>query len=363
MKRSRIDKSITPPSVRTAALYALNITLMIYLLFVVMFFYGRSAVIPYEDPHPPRMPFNFYFLLFGFATTYLYIFILFCVNFSVLKMNRYDNTVRTTIAILATLLIALLWSNIILWTQRLIFDLPGPGPRALRGEFMRDFVLGGLVVFSSQIIVLNHKRQQMAFENQVLKAEYEKARYEALKSQVDPHFLFNTLNTLNSIVKTDPDNAQEYIQKLSAVFRYTMQNRQSTTLAEELEFTRDYCALMQIRYGENLNFEFDISAKYNAYCVVPFSVQTLVENAIKHNVISNRQPLTVTIHTDPDDTITVSNRINAKTEPEAGKGIGLANLAERYRLMWERDITIRQTDGVFSVRIPLIAEHNAIGKQ
>ena len=247
--------------------------------------------------------------------------------------------------------------------QDLIFDLPDPDNRAVRGSFMRDLILGSLTVFSSQLMYASYRRQLMVVENETLKAEYERARYETLKNQVDPHFLFNTLNTLSSIINTDPVKAQKYVQKLSSIFRYTIQERDTTTLAEEVKFTKDYCDLMQIRYGDNIKFVFDIAGKYNGYSIVPFSIQTLVENAIKHNVITNQHPLTITITTDSDDSVTVSNLVNLKKEPEGGEGIGLANLCERYRLKWSAEVVIRNDGEVFCVRLPLVHEKLQNGTQ
>jgi LytS/YehU family sensor histidine kinase len=152
----------------------------------------------------------------------------------------------------------------------------------------------------------------------------------------------------------DSEKAQEYVQQLSCVFRYTLQNKGIITLKEELDFTLAYCDLMQIRYGENLQFIRAIDERYYTYSIVSLSLQTLVENAIKHNVVSNRQPLSITLSTSERGTISVSNPVQAKKESERGENIGLSNLAERYRLIWKREIVIRNTGGLFEVEIPLI---------
>ena len=349
------NRPVKPPTIRTAAIYAVYINILIYLLFAVVFIYGRSAFIPYEDFHQqPPPPLNGWMFLAMIITTYGYIFLLFCLNFYLLRQERYTVRTRTAVSILLSLVFILIWNRLHLTVQQAIFEFPIPDSRVLRGNFARDFVLGTLTVITSQITWLNYRRQQVAIENEALKAEYERARYETLKNQIDPHFLFNTFNTLNSIVGKDPQQAQRYIQKLSAIFRYTIQSRDVTTLADEVGFTKDYCDLMQIRYGDNLEFRFDISAKYNGYSVLPFSVQTLVENAVKHNVITGKQKLIVSLSSGDDDSLTVSNPIQPKIDPEAGEGIGLANLSERYRLKWGKEIAIRSNDGIFSVTLPLI---------
>jgi LytS/YehU family sensor histidine kinase len=210
-----------------------------------------------------------------------------------------------------------------------------------------------VVVLSSQLIHISQKQQKTLLENESLHTEYMRSRYEALKNQVDPHFLFNSLNTLNSLIKVDADKAQEYVQQLSFVFRYTLQNAEIITLSEELKFTKAYCHLMKIRYGDNLNFEYNVDEKLYDYLIIPLSLQTLVENAIKHNVVSKKQPLTVKID-GFEDSIKVSNPIQLKKEAESGEKIGLVNLAERYKLMWKKDITATKTESAFEVIVPLM---------
>ena len=351
-------KDITPPGVRSAVIYSVHINVLVYLLFLVIMIYGRGAVIPYEKelPQHPQHQMCAGMFFTGVVMTYIYVFILFCINFHILKQERYKIKTRNLLAIFISLVFIVMWNRGLMMLTEYMFDLPKPDARGLRGSMVRDIVLGSLVIFTSQISCLNYRRQLIAVEKETLKAEYERARYEALKAQINPHFLFNTLNTLNSMIGFDQKKAQEYLQKLSSIFRYTIQGKDATTLAEELAFTRDYCDLMQIRYGENIKFIFEISDKYNEYRLPPFSIQTLVENAIKHNVISKRSPLAITVSTGEDDTVTVFNLVNRKEEVEAGEGIGLVNLAERYRLKYGKEIEIRNSGEVFSVTLPLIKE-------
>ena len=210
------------------------------------------------------------------------------------------------------------------------------------------------IILHSQLNYWYQKQQQTAIENRTLIAENMRTRYEALKNQVDPHFLFNSLNTLNTLIKLDADKAQQYVQQLSFVFRYTLQNKEIISLEEELKYTQAYGHLMQIRYGDCLRFEYQIDSRFNAYSIIPLSLQTLVENAIKHNVVSARQPLTIRLVTGDNGTICVSNPIQLKKELESGEGVGLVNLSERYRLMWQKGIVITQNDGIFRVEIVLL---------
>jgi LytS/YehU family sensor histidine kinase len=176
-----------------------------------------------------------------------------------------------------------------------------------------------------------------------------------LKNQVDPHFLFNSLNTLDGLIGMDDDRAHEYVQNLSQVFRYAIGNKEIARLDEELNFTESYALLMKIRYGENIQIQYNIEEKYRLWYIMPISLQLLVENAIKHNVISSKHPLVITIETTPNDSIRVLNAIQLKKEAEPGEGIGLANLTERYELLFQKEVSITITD-IFSVEIPLIKE-------
>jgi sensor histidine kinase YesM len=190
-------------------------------------------------------------------------------------------------------------------------------------------------------------------ENQRLIAENIRNRHEALKNQLNPHFLFNSLNTLDGLIGFDDEKAHNYLQHLSSSFRYTMQNKEITTLNDELQFVESFAYLMKIRYGDNLNIQYSIDEKYRRYNILPVSVQLLIENAIKHNVVNDRHPLTIRIETTEKDTVRVSNAIQPKLDAEAGEGIGLANLAERYRLLFGMEVTITK-NGVFAVEIPLM---------
>ncbi len=347
----------SPLNYRTALLLSLGISLLMNLLFLIMFFYGRDAVLP-PDGEKARKTLEIGDMLVHIFFNFLVAFMLYLLNFRLLKGNKYPMP-KWLFIVLATLIctgiISYICSNIQLQLQ----DFKPPHPeRFIRGGMFRDYFIAVVVILSSQLIYLSYKQQQMALENEILLAENMKTRFIALKNQVDPHFLFNSLNTLNSLIKIDTDKAQEYVQQLSYVFRYTLQNKDVISLEEELKFTQSYATLMQIRYGESLKFELKIDPKYHSCSIIPLSLQTLVENAIKHNIVSNKQPLTIIIHTTENAMIAVANSIQPKKEAESGEGIGLANLAERYRLMWKKEIIINQSDNNFEVIIPLLEMKN-----
>lgn len=223
---------------------------------------------------------------------------------------------------------------------------------------LRDFIMACLTTGSCYIIYLVRRQQQVIIENQQLQAENIRNQYEVLKNQLNPHMLFNSLNTLRSLVREDQERAQEYIQELSRVLRYTLQGNESqfVSLHEEMEVASAYIFLLKMRFEENLTFDICIDREFENYYLPPMSVQVLMENAVKHNEISNRHPLTIRIATHAEDnTLTVSNPLQPKLTASAGTGIGLANLAKRYQLLLKRDIQITE-DTDFTVRIPLIRE-------
>ena len=228
-------------------------------------------------------------------------------------------------------------------------------------NLVKDLILLIIVLLSTSQLYSINERQLTLFENERLIADNIRIRYEVLKNQVNPHFLFNSLNTLDGLIGIDNERAHEYVQNLSQVFRYTIGNKEIMHLNEELDFTESYALLMKIRYGDNLQIRYNIDEKYLNYYIVPVSLQLLVENAIKHNVISNRHPLLITIETTQNDTIKVLNAIQPKSGVEHGEGIGLANLTERYEILFQKDINITKTD-IFCVEIPLIKqqENNTI---
>ena len=242
--------------------------------------------------------------------------------------------------------------------------------------FFRTFLIIAFVLVTVQSVQLSTQQKKAEIESQKLKAENIQTQFNALKNQLNPHFLFNSLTTLNSIISEDNADAQEYIQKMSSVLRYTLQSKDLVPLAEELDFMKSYFYLLKIRYGESLNINIDINPKYNNleiiegdeilrairhnnknydnWKIIPLGLQILLENAIKHNVISNKQPLTINIYTTDRDTIVIENQIQPKIEIEPGNGIGLCNLKERYKILTEKDITITSLDNIFRVEIPLI---------
>jgi hypothetical protein len=189
-----------------------------------------------------------------------------------------------------------------------------------------------------------YKRESLAFQ------------YESLKNQVNPHFLFNSLNVLSSLVIKDQEGSVQFIRQLSEVYRYVLEqkDREVVELGTEMKFVESYVYLQKIRYADNLRVELDpgLSGHYSKQ-VIPISVQMLVENAIKHNIISGDEPLKVRIGVD-DNYLVVRNNLQVRTTvPESGS-IGLNNIKSRYEHLTEKEFIIVNDGKEFVVRMPLI---------
>jgi hypothetical protein len=196
--------------------------------------------------------------------------------------------------------------------------------------------------------------RKAALDAEISKKEGAIARYEALKSQVNPHFLFNSLNALTNLVYEDQDKAVKFIKQLSEVYRYVLETRdkETVTLHEELRFIRSYLYLQEIRFGNNLKVKLDLDKATGG--VAPLALQLLLENAIKHNIVSQDEPLFVEMAV-RDGFIWVENKLQKKTSlGESSPGMGLNNIRSRYKFLSEEEVIVRASDGKFSVGLPVI---------
>ena len=296
-------------------------------------------------------------LLFNVPFTFLMIFCVFIYNRKIMGKNFRRHRDELIINIIGSLLISGVLSSICTLVQLYIWPY-GPVPRSLIGYISRgmlgDFTLVSIAFIFSYLQRSLYQEKRIAVENEILHAENLNSRYETLKTQMDPHFLFNSLNTLKALIDVDVDKAGDFVHQLSTVLRYTLKNEEVVTLAQELDCVRSYCHMMKMRYGDNLLFDHHIDhEKYDNYSVLPLSIQGLIENAIKHNVVSSKQPLTINIHTDDNNHLIISNKIQPKIGKEEGTGIGLANLSERYRIKWNENVEIFDDGKIFSVTLPL----------
>jgi len=294
-------------------------------------------------------------LIFSFFSDFVMFYLLYTFNFKTILQN-WKKPIKGWIIIGGSLIIAIVLSlSFSKFAIQFLPSIPFADSFLFITNLVKGLIIYVMVLLSTFLFYSVDQRQQTLLENERLIADNIRIRYEVLKNQVDPHFLFNSLNTLDGLIGMDTYKAHEYVQHLSQVFRYAISNKEIMYLNEELNFTESYAHLMKIRYGDNFQIKYKIDEKYKSWYIMPISLQLLVENAVKHNVISTRYPLVLTIETTSNDTIKVWNIIQLKKEAEQGEGIGLANLRERYQLLFQKEVSITMTD-VFCVEIPLIKE-------
>ena len=198
----------------------------------------------------------------------------------------------------------------------------------------------------------NHK---IELELEHVKADHLSAQYELLKQQVNPHFLFNSLNTLKSMVEIDDKHSAEFILNLSDFYRFTLEKRKQDLipLAEELSILRSYMFLLSARFEEGINFEDQISIACATSLIPPFTLQLLIENCIKHNVVSLEQPLTISLYV-KQDMLYVQNNLQFKTNTDPSLKMGLENINQRYQHLMHKNIEVEKTANSFTVKLPLI---------
>jgi sensor histidine kinase YesM len=200
------------------------------------------------------------------------------------------------------------------------------------------------------------KFQQKQLESEELKRISSQAELQAIKSQINPHFLFNNLNVLSSLVLQKNDEANKFIEEFSVVYRYilTNQDKELVPLLDEIEFIDPYLFLLKKRFPEGILVDINIPELYHSWLLVPVALQMLVENCIKHNIVSARRPLSIRISIAKGNVLTVTNNLQEKPDKAISGKSGLANISKRVEILTGKAVTIRQTLDEFSVSIPLI---------
>ena len=227
--------------------------------------------------------------------------------------------------------------------------------------FQESAIVGILVIISVVLLgfmIRFASKMQLEATDQRTRRHQAEFRYMTLKSQVDPHFLFNSLNVLDSIIlEGTPQEASAYIHKLASIYRYLMQHeaKKLVPLSEEIQFARTYRELIQIRFPEGLVLEDRVGADIPHGYIIPCTLQLLLENAIKHNAISPENPLIVSVSTD-GKSITIRNTRIPKVSTRPSTGIGLQYIRNQYRDLADAEITVTQTIDSFAVTVPILED-------
>lgn len=199
-----------------------------------------------------------------------------------------------------------------------------------------------------------YKQQWMEAEE--LRRSSTQAQLQLIKNQVNPHFLFNNLNVLSSLLIKDNPEANQFIEEFSKVYRYILNNqdKELVELQTELEFIKPYIFLLKKRFDNGLEVELNIPDYYKKSYVIPVALQILIENAIKHNVVSKAKPLHINVHINDDDTLVVTNNLQPRQTTEPSTRIGLQNIRKRYQIICGKAIDVQHTDKEFVVTLPLL---------
>jgi LytS/YehU family sensor histidine kinase len=236
----------------------------------------------------------------------------------------------------------------------LTFDIPFTSD-----QMLPLYIANGAAVFMFCFLVARQfllSWQKLALQEERMKNEVLSAKYESLKNQVNPHFLFNSLNSLSSLIHEDSELADRFVKQLSIVYRYILETRtkEAVTIAEELSILDSFIFLERIRFGDNLRIDIEIEEEKKTKMILPLVLQMLLENAIKHNIISKDEPLDIRIYGE-ENFIIVENNLQPKTKlrNESAK-VGLENIKSRYGLLSDEELKIEKTKNAFIVKIPLL---------
>ncbi|HZW63718.1 MAG TPA: 2TM domain-containing protein [Flavobacteriaceae bacterium] len=235
----------------------------------------------------------------------------------------------------------------------------------IANEHWRNYSFGLWITLT--IVIIFHfvyfynQYQQTKIKEQKVIAGTASAKFDALKNQLDPHFLFNSLNVLTSLIEENPENALEFTTSLSKVYRYVLEqkNKDLVTVDEELDFAKTYMSLLKMRFEDSIIFEIPDKASNPESKVVPLSLQLLLENAVKHNMVTSKKPLHIKIY-EQNSNLVVENNLQPKQIVKRSSGVGLANIKQRYQLLTHKKVIINQQANRFAVALPMLTKQISI---
>lgn len=263
---------------------------------------------------------------------------------------------KAIIEMLTVILISLLLLNLVFFIP---FTLIYPDVESIPEQLRTAYVLTCFLSLFFYYFVEREKSQKIFQAELIRSAQLQKENFQAqlqhLKNQVNPHFLFNSLNVLGSLIKKDREQAVVFVKRLSDVYRAFLNysDQQLISLEKELELTNAYIYLLKTRFGSNISFEINVESKYLSCRLPPGSLQMLVENAVKHNASTTRNPLIVTVYTESEKLV-VQNTIRPRKEQVKSTGSGLVNIKKRYRYLSNQEVEQNESQTEFIVKLPLL---------
>ncbi len=276
------------------------------------------------------------------------------VNISWLEQPLKRFFVSLFLTIIGTVMVALFVRGII---GNLLFNVPVLVLlKTLDTEYYYNVIMITLVIstFLHGRAFLFELRRSIE-KSEALKRAHLSSQYESLKNQVNPHFLFNSLNVLTALVHKDADLSEKFIRQLANVYRYVLEvnDQELVSLEKEKEALLAYIFLLKIRFGDNIIVELDIEDTENQL-IPPLALQMLVENAVKHNIVSKEQPLRIKLVLQANDQIFITNNLQKKEQQANHLGIGLENIKKRYQKFIDKEVIIKESEKSFEVLLPII---------
>jgi sensor histidine kinase YesM len=284
-----------------------------------------------------------------------------CGRIAIFMRNRYPHYRQTPVRLALSLgAFALVTTSAITGTLLGYAWLGLPGytfhPTYLRWALLIGFVTNVVVTAIQEGFYTFELWRKTLTETEQLRKANLQSQFESLKQQINPHFLFNSLNSLSSLIEEDPKQAEVFLDELSSVYRYLLRANESelTTLGTELDFVRSYFYLLRIRYGEGIRLEQRVSDAFMEYLIPPLTLQLLIENAVKHNAILPDQPLTIEILTTKVGRLVVRNNLQRRSVRVPSNRVGLSNIATKYHLLGQGEVSVNEDDRHFTVVLPLL---------
>lgn len=259
-------------------------------------------------------------------------------------------------ALILIILFSLFCSTLIYFLARWVFHWGPDYWHVMRPIRIGVFIVVAIVQLIHEAILLFFKWKQELTRAADLERENLRSKFEALKNQVNPHFLFNSMGTLSALIRTDPVKAEKYVSEFSGIYRYLLEvnSNDLVTLGEELAFIDSYVFLQQIRFGNAFDYRNLVDKKFYSSYILPLTLELLVENALKHNKVTTSSPLVIEVLVDQEkDILMVRNTFQPRNNPET-TGTGLNNLQQRYESFLGKPVRYYSDEKCFYVEIPLI---------
>ena len=281
------------------------------------------------------------------------------------KLSWTENTrARTILGILSAVLINFIVVYCCNYINYVMIQKVSTQEEFLSGKY--NFTNWFFVNFALMIAAFLHakgfmeelkKTSKKEVVQQKLIANSANAQFESLKNQLDPHFLFNSLNVLSALIDENPDQAQKFTSSMSKIYRYVLEqkDKELVTVLDEIEFAKTYCNLLKTRFEDSVDFEFDVLKEDEQKLVVPLSLQLLLENCIKHNFATSSKPLIIKVYSE-GSYLSVKNNLQKREQLKESAGIGLSNIVQRYSLLTDQNVFVEESPQDFKVKIPVLTE-------